>query len=1173
MATQVQFRRGTTVDISTFIGADGEVVVDTTKKTCVVNDGVQIAGYPLLREDGSNSALSVGSLSSCALKFVNDPNTGIISPGADQIALVTGGASRLSVDSSGSVTIPGNLLVAGSVTGSITFDNGSAALPALRFTNDPDTGIYLAGTNELAISTGGTQRLTTTTTAVTSTLPVIHPLGAAATPSLTFTGDTNTGIYSPGADQVAISTNGTQRLTTDTAAVTSTLPVVHPLGAAATPSLTFAGDLNTGIYSPGADQVAVATNGTGRLFVDANGTVRVNSAIQATSNGGLNVEATSNGSSSAPFTLLNRGTSNDTGVFLTYRGLSSASAETDYAYMQMLATDTSSRHGAIAFWTANSGSVTERLRITSAGNVGIGASSPSVRLQVTDSIAGGSDNTIATLHNFSDTGGDTRYAGLNFRIGSDNGTSAIRAYRTNTATNYETNLSFWTNPVGATQTPLQAMTIDSYQRVGIGTTSPGDKLDVFGIVRATNTTDSNFYSTFSNPDGLTRIRAYGGGSSICFDLGTSEKARIDSSGRLGIGTSSPVATNHIRGSGTSGQVTASWMLENTSSGSVGMDVTGAAGSSIWRFLYANGPLTGTNAFTPALTIGVEGAAAGNVGIGTTSPNSVLQVNSGTNLGGILVGFNAGSSNFYDADLQVFRTGNGTERARIDSSGRLLVGTSSARSNFLAGSAAARVQIENAGEGTAEFSGVRNVSSASGGLLILGKSRFSAIGSVTTVINGDQMGWISFQGADGTNLVEGASIRAEVDGTPGANDMPGRLTFSTCGDGASSATERMRITSAGLVGIGSAVPNEKLTVADSGSANVYIALQNSTTGTTSADGWYLGAAGTEFQIYGKENGPITFSLNSSEKARIDTSGRLLVGTSTARTDYFNNTLTAMLQVEGTNASGAVDRACVSIVNNNNVTINEAPVLVFGRSNGATVNSKTLVSNGTRCGYISFQGADGGDLVEAASISGEIDGTPGANDMPGRLVFSTTADGASSPTERMRITKEGASRFFCSTGADAIDVSSAEAAGTSRYLFLGAHSATGTGTGTNCYRVYTNGNVENTNNSYGAISDIKLKENIVDASPQWDDLKALQVRNYNFKEGQTHTQIGLVAQEVELVSPGLVSESPDRDAEGNDLGTVTKSVNYSVLYMKAVKALQEAMERIEALEADVAQLKGA
>ena len=140
--------------------------------------------------------------------------------------------------------------------------------------------------------------------------------------------------------------------------------------------------------------------------------------------------------------------------------------------------------------------------------------------------------------------------------------------------------------------------------------------------------------------------------------------------------------------------------------------------------------------------------------------------------------------------------------------------------------------------------------------------------------------------------------------------------------------------------------------------------------------------------------------------------------------------------------------------------------------------------------------------------------------------------------------------------------------------GLHSSTGTvAGGTNSFTVWNNGNVLNTNNIYAGISDIKLKENIVDANSQWDDLKALQVRKYNFKEGQTHTQLGLVAQEVELVSPGLVSESPDRDAEGNDLGTTTKSVNYSVLYMKAVKALQEAMERIETLEAKVAALESA
>ena len=171
--------------------------------------------------------------------------------------------------------------------------------------------------------------------------------------------------------------------------------------------------------------------------------------------------------------------------------------------------------------------------------------------------------------------------------------------------------------------------------------------------------------------------------------------------------------------------------------------------------------------------------------------------------------------------------------------------------------------------------------------------------------------------------------------------------------------------------------------------------------------------------------------------------------------------------------------------------------------------------------------------------------------------------------MRIESTGRPLFYSSGNGILSGVSAG--AGTSTELFTGVYSRTGTTTGgTASILIYSNGNVLNTNNSYGSLSDLKLKENIVDASSQWDDLKALQVRNYNFKEGQTHTQIGLVAQEVELVSPGLVNESPDRDEEGNDLGTVTKSVNYSVLYMKAVKALQEAMERIETLEASNADM---
>ena len=135
--------------------------------------------------------------------------------------------------------------------------------------------------------------------------------------------------------------------------------------------------------------------------------------------------------------------------------------------------------------------------------------------------------------------------------------------------------------------------------------------------------------------------------------------------------------------------------------------------------------------------------------------------------------------------------------------------------------------------------------------------------------------------------------------------------------------------------------------------------------------------------------------------------------------------------------------------------------------------------------------------------------------------------------------------------------------------------GIGSSTSRFKVFTNGNVVNTNNSYGAISDVKLKENIADAASQWDDIKALTVRKYSMKADELDAPnlLGVIAQEVETAGMGgLVNESADTDKNMNDLGTTTKSVNYSILYMKAVKALQEAMTRIETLETKVAALEG-
>ena len=209
----------------------------------------------------------------------------------------------------------------------------------------------------------------------------------------------------------------------------------------------------------------------------------------------------------------------------------------------------------------------------------------------------------------------------------------------------------------------------------------------------------------------------------------------------------------------------------------------------------------------------------------------------------------------------------------------------------------------------------------------------------------------------------------------------------------------------------------------------------------------------------------------------------------------------------------------------------------------------------------------------------DGTVGSNDMPGRLSFMVTADGASVVTERMRISQNGEQQHF-GTNATSLNIANSASAGNSYEFLYCQHSSTAVATGTNSFRVATDGDVFNTNNSYGSLSDQRLKENIVDATSQWDDIKGLQVRKYNFREAtghETHTQLGLIAQEVESVSPGLVETSAVKegetvlDADGNQLESI-KSINYSVLYMKAVKALQEAMTRIETLETKVAALEG-
>ena len=143
--------------------------------------------------------------------------------------------------------------------------------------------------------------------------------------------------------------------------------------------------------------------------------------------------------------------------------------------------------------------------------------------------------------------------------------------------------------------------------------------------------------------------------------------------------------------------------------------------------------------------------------------------------------------------------------------------------------------------------------------------------------------------------------------------------------------------------------------------------------------------------------VSVETDGSEALRVDSSQRLLVGTSTARSPQG---ITPSLQIEGTN----VHSSSISITRNS--ADNGSPVLIFNKSRGATVGSDVAVQNNDVLGIVSFAANDGTDSDSLAGrIVAEVDGTPGSNDIPGRLVFQTTADGAASPTERMRINSSG------------------------------------------------------------------------------------------------------------------------------------------------------------------------
>jgi len=183
------------------------------------------------------------------------------------------------------------------------------------------------------------------------------------------------------------------------------------------------------------------------------------------------------------------------------------------------------------------------------------------------------------------------------------------------------------------------------------------------------------------------------------------------------------------------------------------------------------------------------------------------------------------------------------------------------------------------------------------------------------------------------------------------------------------------------------------------------LKNASSGTAAAPG--IAFDGDNTGIYRPGADELAVATNGTGRLFIDSSGRLLVGTSSALSV---NSITAGVEVH---ASTTNNGASISVARFNNNSF--GPRLNLGKSRNSTIAAGTIVQNGDDLGGLFFNGDDGTDLnTAAASIKAFVDGTPGADDMPGRLVFSTTADGASSPTERVRLDSTG--RLLVGTSSD-------------------------------------------------------------------------------------------------------------------------------------------------------------
>jgi hypothetical protein len=232
-------------------------------------------------------------------------NAGVNSAGVVSITNTTQSTNT----STGALVVSGGLGIAKNCHfgGTLHLQNGSIATPTLAFVSAPSTGLSRDSIGgDILFNVGGLQCFSVGTTYINSSTPhVFKGLGASATdPAITFGSSYTTGLYTPAINQLAITTNGVQRLLFDNTTITAQQPITVPLGSVSNCSIQFTSDPNTGIYSSSADNLNFATSGASRLAITSSGFVNITNNLTI-----------ANGTAASP-SLSFQGTSTNTGFYL-----------------------------------------------------------------------------------------------------------------------------------------------------------------------------------------------------------------------------------------------------------------------------------------------------------------------------------------------------------------------------------------------------------------------------------------------------------------------------------------------------------------------------------------------------------------------------------------------------------------------------------------------------------------------------------------------------------------------------------------------------------------------------------------------------------------------------------------------------------------------------------------